>query len=208
MLNHGELRILTIFDKPDPMEGPYFEETYYISPSRLSQDTQSLIAQRVSEACAAYGLTNGPVHAELRLHQDEAWILEIAARTIGGQCAQLLRYGTGYSLEELVIRQATGIPIQVIHDADAAGVLMIPIPDAGILRRVEGLTNARRVPYVTEVEISVREGYELIPLPEGAAYLGFIFAKGPDPDSVEKALRDAHACLKFITAPVLKLSAV
>ena len=204
MLDNGKLQILALFDKPDPMEGPFFEETYYITPSRLSTDKQALITKRVKEACDAYGLVNGPVHAELRLHENEAWILEIAARTIGGQCAQLLRYGTGYGLEELVIHQASGHPVQPEHNNESAGVLMIPIPKAGILRRVEGLTNARRVPCITEVEISVREGYELVPLPEGAAYLGFIFAQGPDPQTVEKALRDAHACLKFITAPLLK----
>lgn len=207
MLNNGELQILALFDKPDPMEGPYFEETYYITPSRLAVEKQALIAQRVKDACQAYGLINGPVHAELRLYDDEAWILEVAARTIGGQCAQLLRYGTGYGLEELVIHQASGNPLQPEHNNNSAGVLMIPIPEAGILRRVEGLANARRVPHITEIEISVREGYELVPLPEGSAYLGFIFAQGPDPASVESALRQSHACLKFITAPVLKLSA-
>ncbi|WP_455198290.1 ATP-grasp domain-containing protein [Kaarinaea lacus] len=205
MLNDGELQILTLFDKPDPMEGPYFEETYYITPSRLPAETQTLIRQRVKDACDAYGLVNGPIHAELRLHNNEAWILEVAARTIGGQCARLLRYGTGYGLEELVIHQASGHPLTPELEYDAAGVLMIPIPKAGILRRIEGLANARRTPLVTEVEISVREGYELVPLPEGAAYLGFIFARGPDPQSVEAALRQAHACLNFVTAPLLKL---
>ena len=208
MLDNGELQVLALFDKPDLMEGPYFEETYYITPSRVADDTQALITRRVKEACHAYGLINGPVHAELRLHNGEAWILEVAARTIGGQCAQLLKYGTGYGLEELVIHQASGIPVKAQHHESSAGVLMIPIPESGILRRVEGLANARRVPYITEVEISVREGYELVPLPEGSAYLGFIFARGPDPSSVESALRQSHACLNFITAPILKMSAI
>lgn len=204
MLNRGELQILALFDKPDPMEGPCFEETYYITPSRLSAAKQSLITQRVKDACKAYGLVNGPVHAELRLHEHEAWILEVAARTIGGQCAQLLRYGTGYGLEELVIHQASGKPVQPEQQKLSAGVLMIPIPEAGILRRVEGLARARRTPHILDVEISVREGYEMVPLPEGSAYLGFIFAQGPDPESVEMALRASHACLKFVTAPVIK----
>ena len=206
MLNSGELQILALFDKPDPLEGPYFEETYYITPSRLNTQQQNLIIQRVTDACAAYGLVNGPVHAELRLHKSEAWILEIAARTIGGQCARLLQYGTGLSLEELVISQAIGKNLLGEITNQAAGVLMIPIPSSGILRRVEGLTAARRVPHIVEVEISVRDGYELIPLPEGAAYLGFIFAQGPAPENVENALREAHACLNFVTAPVWKLS--
>lgn len=205
MLHNGELQLLAIFDKPEPLEGPYFEETYYITPSRHSEAEQQLIVKRTAEACAAYGLAQGPVHAELRLHDGEAWILEVAARTIGGQCASLLRHGTGHGLEELVVAQAVGNPLTPTIAGEAAGVLMIPIPRAGILRRVEGLGAARRVPHIMEVEIYVRDGYELVPLPEGAAYLGFIFARGPDPAAVEAALRESHACLNFVTAPMWKL---
>jgi len=205
MLHHGELRVLALFDKPDPLEGPYFEETYYITPSRLDPDTQALIRKRVAQACAAYGLVTGPVHAELRLHEGEAWILEVAARTIGGQCARLLRFGTGYGLEEQVIAEALGQPLTPNADNGAAGVLMIPIPRAGILRRVEGLLAAQRVPYIEDIEISVREGYELVPLPEGASYLGFIFARAPTPELAEQALREAHACLNIVVAPVWKV---
>ncbi len=212
MLHNGKLQVLALFDKPDPLEGPYFEESYYITPSRLTETQQTLIAQRVREACAAYGLTHGPVHAELRLNthphndQPQAWILEVAARTIGGQCAQLLKQGSGHGLEELVIAQAMGKPLPTQNTGDAAGVLMIPIPKAGILRRVEGLTAARKTPHILDVEIYVREGYELVPLPEGAAYLGFIFARAAKPEQVETALREAHARLDFVTAPVWKLS--
>jgi hypothetical protein len=188
------------------MEGPYFEETYYITPSRLPKSDQDLISKTVTDACQAYGLVHGPIHAELRLHNGVAWILEIAARTIGGQCAQLLRHGTGYGLEELVISQSTGNSLPYQNNPQAAGVLMIPIPAAGILRRVEGLAAARRVPLITDIEISVRDGYELVPLPEGSAYLGFIFAQGEDPASVEAALRESHTCLNVITAPLWKLS--
>lgn len=207
MLNQGQLQVLALFDKPDPMEGPFFEESYYITPSRLSQQNQDLIIESVTDACTAYGLVHGPIHAELRLHNGVAWIIEVAARTIGGQCAQLLRHGTGYGLEELVINQSTGNSLPYQNSSQAAGVLMIPIPAAGILRRVEGLAAARRIPFITDVEISVRDGYELVPLPEGSAYLGFIFAQGPDPARVEASLREAHACLNFITAPLWKLSA-
>lgn len=205
MLNNGELHVLALFDKPDPLEGPYFEETYYITPSRLPDAQQTLISQRVSEACTAYGLMHGPVHAELRLHNNEAWILEVAARTIGGQCAQLLKQGTGYGLEELVIAHAISKTLPTQKTSSAAGVLMIPIPKAGILRRVEGLPAARKVKYIVDVEIYVREGYELIPLPEGAAYLGFIFAQAAEPSQVEAALREAHAQLNFVTAPMWTL---
>jgi biotin carboxylase len=205
MLHRGELRVLALFDKPDPLEGPYFEETYYITPSRLDPDTQALIRKRVAQACAAYGLVTGPVHAELRLHDGEAWILEVAARTIGGQCARLLRFGTGHGLEEQVIAEALGQPLLPNADNGAAGVLMIPIPRAGILRRVEGLLTAQRVPYIEDIEISVREGYELVPLPEGSSYLGFIFARAPTPELAEQALREAHACLNIVVAPVWKV---
>lgn len=209
MLHNGKLQVLALFDKPDPLEGPYFEETYYISPSRLPTAQQALITQRVNQACIAYGLSHGPIHAELRLHtrdqKDEAWILEIAARTIGGQCAQLLKQGSGYGLEELVIAQAIGKALPNQETNSAAGVLMIPIPRAGILRRVEGLATARKIEHIIDVEIYVREGYELVPLPEGAAYLGFIFAQAPEPAQVETALRAAHTQLNFVTAPVWKL---
>ena len=205
MLHNGKLHVLTLFDKPDPLEGPFFEETYYITPSRLPETQQDIIAQRVSEACAAYGLTHGPIHAELRLHKGDATLLEVAARTIGGQCAQLLKQGSGYGLEELVIAQAIGKPLPTQSSDAAAGVLMIPIPKAGVLRRVEGLGAARKVEYILDVEIYVREGYELAPLPEGAAYLGFIFAKAPTPEQVEAALREAHQHLNFVTAPLWRL---
>jgi biotin carboxylase len=205
MLHNGKLQVLAIFDKPEPLEGPYFEESYYTTPSRLSASRQQLITQRVSDACAAYGLRQGPIHAELRLHKQQAWILEVAARTIGGQCAQLLKQGSGYGLEQLVLAQAIGKPLPTLHTKKAAGVMMIPIPKAGILRRVEGLGAARKIPHILDIEIYVREGYELIPLPEGAAYLGFIFAEADYPEDVEAALRAAHAELSFITAPLWKL---
>ncbi|MHB1240137.1 MAG: ATP-grasp domain-containing protein [Gammaproteobacteria bacterium] len=207
MLRDGRLEVLALFDKPDPLEGPYFEETYYITPSRLPAAFQRRIGERAAQASAAYGLREGPVHAELRLHDGDAWILEVAARTIGGQCARLLRFGTGVGLEELVLAQAVGRPLPHRSEDGAAGVMMIPIPEAGVLRRVEGVLAAQRVPYIDEVEISVREGYELVPLPEGSSYLGFLFAHGPDPAAVECALRRAHGCLRVVTAPLWKIGA-
>jgi biotin carboxylase len=207
LLDDGELQVLALFDKPDPLDGPFFEETYYVTPSRLGAGTQALVAWRVQEACRAYGLVQGPVHAEVRLWDGDAWILEVAARTIGGQCARLLRFGTGRGLEELVLAQAAGMPLDLTPPAEAAGVLMIPTPEAGVLRRVEGVLAARRVPYVEDVEISVREGYRLVPLPEGSSYLGFIFARAPSPLLAEQALREAHAKLRVVTAPLLAVAA-
>jgi len=207
LLRAGQLEILAIFDKPDPLEGPFFEETYYITPTRLPAATQTAIADAVTAACAAYGLREGPVHAECRLNDAGVWILEVAARTIGGLCGRLLRFGTGLSLEEIVLLHASGAPIPRREHDGAAGVLMIPIPRAGILRRVEGVVAAERVPYIEEVSIQVREGYELVPLPEGASYLGFIFARAPTPALAERALRDAHACLHVVVAPLWPLAA-
>ena len=205
MLAGGELSVLAIFDKPDPLDGPFFEETIYVTPSRLPRSVQALAAQRVREGCAAYGLTEGPVHAELRIHDGDAWIIEIAGRTIGGDCARLFTFGSGVGLEHLVLQRALGRPSATgFRGAGrAAGVLMIPTPGAGTLRRVEGVMAASRIPGIREVSITVREGYELIPLPEGGTYLGFVFALGEDPAGVEASLRRAQEAIRVIVAPSL-----
>ncbi|MBI3562773.1 MAG: ATP-grasp domain-containing protein [Gammaproteobacteria bacterium] len=205
MLRQGELTVLAVFDKPDPLDGPYFEETYYITPSRLPEEVQHALISVVTQACGAYGLSEGPIHAECRIHHGGVFVLEVAARTIGGLCGKLLRFGTGYSLEELVISHAMGKTLSVQSETGAAGVLMIPIPQAGMLKRIEGILAAQRVPYIEDIDIQIREGHELVPLPEGASYLGFIFARAPTPAQAEQALRDAHACLRFVIAPVWKL---
>jgi biotin carboxylase len=204
MLKGGRLSLLAIFDKPDPLEGPFFEETYYITPSRLTDAEQADLLATISRACKAYGLREGPVHAECRINADGVWVLEVAARTIGGLCARLFRLGSGYGLEEFVLAQAMGHPLDPKPLDGAAGILMIPIPAHGILRRVEGVGAARKVPYLEEVIIDAREGYELVPLPEGASYLGFMFARGPSPDVVEEALRRAHRELDVVIAPLWK----
>lgn len=206
MLRGGELQVLAVFDKPDPLNGPYFEESYYITPSRHARDTLDQLHHTVQAACSAYGLEEGPVHAECRLNADGVWILEVAARTIGGLCGRLLQFGTGYCLEELVLAQAMGKALSIETSSQGAGVLMIPIPQAGVLKRVEGILAAQRVPYIESVEIQLREGHELIPLPEGNSYLGFIFARAPSAEQAERALRQAHACLKIVVAPLWKVS--
>ena len=205
MLAGGELSVLAIFDKPDPLDGPFFEETIYVTPSRLPRSVQALAAARVREGCAAYGLTEGPVHAELRIHDGEAWIIEIAGRTIGGDCARLFTFGSGAGLEHLVLQRALGeTPGAPFPGAGrAAGVLMIPTPGAGTLRRVEGVMAASRIPGIREVSIAVREGYALTPLPEGGSYLGFVFALGEDPAAVEASLRRAQDTIRVIVAPSL-----
>ena len=206
MLYQGELSLLTVFDKPEPLNGPYFEENYYLCPSKLSRLTQQQMKVVVQQACDAYGLTEGPIHAECRIKDGQIYIIEVAARTIGGLCARLLSVGTGHSLEAIVLQHAMGDHCVIKPQQQAAGVLMIPIPKAGILKRVEGMLAAQAVEHVDEINIQIREGHELTPLPEGSSYLGFIFAYADTTEAVEKALRSAHAHLNFVIAPVWKLS--
>ena len=174
ILLDGELKVLALFDKPDPLEGPFFEETLYITPSRLPTDTQAALHNATAEAANALGLQHGPVHAELRYNDAGAHLIEIAARTIGGLCSRTLRFGTGMSLEELVIRHAIGQPVETLQrEQQAAGVMMIPVPKAGILGEVRGKTQAYHVDGIVEVNITIPIGGEVVPLPEGARYLGF-----------------------------------
>jgi biotin carboxylase len=205
LLHRGKLDVLAIFDKPDPLEGPFFEETYYITPSRHAPAIREEIMQCVREACDGLGLREGPVHAEVRIGKSGCVIIEVAARTIGGECARLLNFGTGHSLEDLVIAHATGGALSIERSSGAAGVLMIPITQAGSLRRIEGITRARAVPFIEDILINIRDGYELVPLPEGSSYLGFMFACAPTPEQVEAALRAAHAELEIVVAPLIRI---
>ncbi len=198
LLVGGELRTLALFDKPDPLEGPFFEETIYVTPSRLPADIQAAIEREAAQACTALGLREGPIHAELRVNEAGPWIIEVAARSIGGLCSRTLRFGTGMSLEELILRQALDLPIGSLErEHRAAGVMMLPIPRAGTLRAVQGVDEATRVALIEDVAITVHIGQALEPLPEGWQYLGFVFARGERPDEVEQALRDATARLTF-----------
>ena len=201
ILIRGRLKVLAIFDKPDPLDGPFFEETLYITPSRLPVNVQSDIISCTARTAEVLGLREGPVHAELRVNDDGAWIIEIAARSIGGLCARTLRFGTGISLEELIIRHAIGMEVESLQrERQPAGVMMMPIPHAGVLREVRGKIEAEQVAGIEEVTISIPLGQEVLPLPEGASYLGFIFARGSTPESVEASLREAHRRLEFVIA--------
>jgi biotin carboxylase len=196
LLESGTLRVLALFDKPDPLEGPTFEETIYVTPSRLPDEIRPAVDREVAEGCRALGLSEGPVHAELRVHDGHPWLIEVAARTIGGLCSRALRFGAGITLEELVLRHALGRPARdESREKRASGVMMIPIPRAGILREVRGLESARASALIEEVTITMHRGARLEPLPRGDRYLGFIFARGDDPADVERALRDAHGRL-------------
>ena len=202
LLVGGELHVLALFDKPDPLDGPYFEETIYVTPSRLPEDVQAAIAAETRWAARALGLVEGPIHAELRVNEHGAWVVEVAARTIGGLCSRTLRFGAGISLEELVIRHALGVELDSLErERRPAGVMMIPIPRGGVLRAVQGREDAAAVPGIEDVTISAHVGQELVPLPEGSRYLGFILARAESPDAVEAALRTAHARLHFDVDP-------
>ena len=196
LLVDGALHVLALFDKPDPLEGPFFEETIYTTPSRLAEADQQAIVEATRRAVAAVGLRDGPIHAELRVNERGPWVIEIAARSLGGLCARVLRFGAGVSLEDLILRHAIGLEIVTLErERRPAGVMMLPIPDAGTLRAVAGVDAARAVAGVDGVTITLPIGQAAVPLPEGNKYLGFIFAHGASPNEVEATLREAHGYL-------------
>lgn len=199
----GRLHVLALFDKPDPLDGPVFEETIYVTPSRFPREVQRALADCAARSVAALGLTRGPVHAELRYNDRGPWLIELAARPIGGRCGEALRFGPDgrISLEQLHLAQALGLLEDVPALAPGAhGVMMIPIPRAGILQRIEGVERARAVPGVTDVVVALPVGRRVVPLPEEARYLGFVFGRGDRPEEVERALRAAHRLLRFTIA--------
>ncbi len=209
LLRDGVLQTLAVFDKPDRLDGPFFEETIYVTPSVATNPEDREIRQAVRHSAAAIGLTDGPVHAECRIGPDALFVLEIAPRPIGGLCAKALRFlapsGETVSLEELLLRQALAEPVAEYRREDlAAGVMMIPIPNDGLYKSVRGLESARAVPRIEEIVITAQRDQRIRPLPEGGSYLGFIFARADQPTQVESALRSAHSCLEFeIAAPIL-----
>ena len=210
LVTRGSLQVLALFDKPDPLDGPFFEETIYVTPSRLARTAQQEIAACAQAAVRALGLREGPIHAEVRHNDRGAWLIELAARPIGGRCSGALRFESGEtgngrrdtSLEELIIRHALGMELPTLErEHQASGVMMIPVPGAGVLREVRGVDAAQAVPLVEEVVITMHHGQMLVPWPEGSRYPGFIFARGETSEAVEAALRAAHARLEFLTEP-------
>ncbi|MCC6174352.1 MAG: ATP-grasp domain-containing protein [Chloroflexi bacterium] len=203
LLDRGVLRVLAIFDKPDPLDGPFFEETIYVTPSRQPPEVQQAIVGTIERAAAAFGLRHGPIHAELRLGPGGPYVLEVAARSIGGLCSNALRFGVDMSLEELILRQAVGLDVPTYErEGASAGAMMLPIPRRGLLKRVVGQEEALAVPLIEGLEITIPLGQPVVPLPEGDRYLGFLFARGDDPAAVEAALHEAHSRLSFqIVAP-------
>ncbi|MCH7684445.1 MAG: ATP-grasp domain-containing protein [Gemmatimonadetes bacterium] len=196
----GGLHILAVFDKPDPLEGPFFEETIYVTPSRADSRVQNSLVDATGRAATALGLVTGPVHAELRYSDGGPWLIELAARPIGGKCSRVLRFGdeSEYSLEDVIVGHTVGVMREIPpREECAAGVMMIPIPAAGTLEKVTGVEAAEAEPGVEEVLITAHRGQELVPLPEGSRYLGFIFARADTPELVESSLRRAHEKLEI-----------
>lgn len=199
LLTGGRLQVLALFDKPDPLDGPFFEESIYVTPSRHSAEIQDRVAGVTQQAVTALGLREGAVHAELRVAAGKPWLIEVAARPIGGRCSAALTFGDGVSLEEIIIRHTLGLNAHAVTRVPgASGVMMIPVPGAGKLREVRGVAAARAVPMVTGIDLTAHPGEVLVPWPEGSRYPGFIFARGDDPQSVEAALRAAHGQLEFV----------
>jgi biotin carboxylase len=205
LLVAGALQVLAVFDKPDPLDGPFFEETIYVTPSCQPALVQVSLAATVASAAAALGLREGPVHAELRVGADgRPVVIEVAARSIGGLCSRALRFGPGISLEEVIVRHAVGAGFDGLRrEAQASGVMMLPIRAAGVLVKVSGQAEALAVDGVVGLEISIPTGRPVVPLPEGDRYLGFVFARGPTPADVELALRRAEAALDVVVRPGL-----
>lgn len=207
LLTHGQLRVLALFDKPDPLDGPFFEETLYLTPSRLPPAIQRQIADEVERACHIARIATGPVHAEMRVNRRGVWLLEIAARSIGGMCSNVLRHTLGMSLEELIMRHALGLPLPEVEPAGASGVMMLPITKRGIFRGARNVDAALNISGISAIQITAQINQLLVPLPEGASYLGFIFAHAATTGAVEAVLRSAHAALAFdidTAVPVLE----
>jgi biotin carboxylase len=202
LLRAGRLEVLAVFDKPDPLAGPYFEETLYVTPSRLSAGVLAEVEAVTARAARGLGLREGPVHAELRVDSERVSVLELAARSIGGLCSRALRFGAGVSLEEVILRHALGLGLEdLTRETTASGVMMIPIPGPGVLLAVDGQDEARAVPGIGGLEITIARGRPVVPLPEGDRYLGFMFARAGSADDVERALRAAHGRLRISIDP-------
>lgn len=197
VLRAGELQVLALFDKPDPLDGPFFEESIYVTPSRFPDTTQRDIADAVSRACAAAGITEGVIHAEARVNDAGVWLLEVAPRAIGGLCGRIFEATLGVGSAEIVLRHALNLPLNLQTHAGAAGVMMIPIPASGMLQTVDGVEAARATPGISGIEITAAIGQLIAPPPEGASYLGFMFSRAATPTDAETALRAAHAKLSI-----------
>jgi biotin carboxylase len=211
VVTQGRFTAFAVFDKPDPLDGPFFEERIYVTPPAISAETEWAMLHAVQSAVSALGLRNGPIHAECRVNSEGVYVLEVAARPIGGLCSKVLRFGTGSatrSLEYVLLQHALGHDVsRDSRETEAAAVMMIPIPGRGVFKGVSGEDEARLVPFVEDVQITAKRDQLLEPLPESGSYLGFIFARGPLPAQVEAAVREAHQRLTFTVVPAIDVRA-
>lgn len=204
LLTAGELQLLAVYDKPDQSDGPHFQESMLVTPSTLAEPEFDAVRDTTGRAARAIGLHEGPIHAELRVERGIAKLIEVNPRSIGGHCSRMLRFSVDSSLEDVLLRHALGLPFDTTAPTDAAGVLMLPIPAAGVLRRVEGLARARGIPGIEDIHVSVPAGDSIEPPPEGDRYLGFAFARAPKPDQVTAALHAVRATLEVVVDPPLR----
>jgi hypothetical protein len=219
VMSDGRLQVFAIFDKPDPLTGPFFEETIYATPSALPAPDQDRISGSVQRAAEALGLRQGPIHAECRVTADgTVYVLEVAGRPIGGLCSRVLTFdggarhaearhaSEGGALEAVLLQHALGEDVSgVAREAGGAAVMMIPIPARGMLRGVSGEESAREIAGVTEIRITAKTGQLLEPLPEAGSYLGFIFARGASAADAMTAVRQAHRRLAFDIAKEIRV---
>jgi hypothetical protein len=200
-----------VFDKPDPLDGPFFEEQIYVTPPDIPAAAERAIVTAVERAAAALGLSYGPVHAECRVNARGVYVLEVAARPIGGLCSRVLRFqaeGATRSLESVLLQHAVGHDVsRVSRETVAAAVMMIPIPSRGVLRGVSGEDEARAVAFVEDVQVTAKRDQLLEPLPEAGSYLGFIFARAPESAQAVAAVREAHRRLAFTVVPAIEVRA-
>jgi biotin carboxylase len=204
LLTGGDLTVTAVFDKPATPDGPTFEETLLVTPSRLPQPVLAAAIRTVGQAARALGLASGPVHAELRIDdrggQPGPAMLELAARCIGGLCSRTLRFPGAQTLEELVLASALGQPVAAagFEPARPCGVFMLPVPRPGVLRAIQGRAAATAVPGITGLTITIPVGQQVLPLPDGDRYLGFIFAEAGTRQEVEQALTAANDRLRVV----------
>ncbi len=189
---NSELKKIVIFDKPVEYKHPYFEESIYITPSELSSEAEKRVVSIVDKACKKIGLEDGPVHVEFKINENQIFIIEINPRMIGGLCSRCLSFGLfKVSLEEIILHAFMNNELKNIELLNNyVGVLMIPTPKSGkfISINKEELEN---IPNISNVEITVPEGSDLLEPPYGDKYLGFAFSQGIDKKTVNESLLTA-----------------
>ena len=189
---NSELKKIVIFDKPVEYKHPYFEESIYITPSELSSEAEKRVVSIVDKACKKIGLEDGPVHVEFKINENQIFIIEINPRMIGGLCSRCLSFGLfKVSLEEIILHAFMNNELKNIELLNNyVGVLMIPTPKSGKFisinkKELENIQN------ISNVEITVPEGSDLLEPPYGDKYLGFAFSQGIDKKTVNESLLTA-----------------